>query len=483
MGISSLVVGRSLPRALGGLTVRGLGLPRKALTAGVVAADGLIVALAFLGATAIRMPESANIDFVPRQLAVVVTLMVAGLAYHGAYEFQRVRNGQEVLTRLVFGAAVGLGLVVISSYVLPELAVGRGIFALHALVAVPLLLVWRRFLFRTLKELALRPRTVILGEPHVARKIAAALSSAGFGGAEVIGILAPPGTADGAAAQDGAGAAPLLGGYDALAGVVAREDVAQAIVVAGPHDESLPLADVVALRRAGLELEDGSAAYEAVTGKLLVEKLTPGWLVFANAFERSVLEMAVRRVIGAGLAALGLLLLAPVLGAVALAVKLDSRGPVIYRQRRTGEGGRPFELLKFRTMREDAEAATGPVWAQERDPRVTRVGRILRSTRLDELPQLWNVLRGDMFFVGPRPERPEFVDLLRKEVPHYDQRHTVKPGITGWAQINYRYGASVEDAREKFGYDLYYIQNLSLLLDLDVVLGTIRVMVGATNRS
>jgi lipopolysaccharide/colanic/teichoic acid biosynthesis glycosyltransferase len=156
---------------------------------------------------------------------------------------------------------------------------------------------------------------------------------------------------------------------------------------------------------------------------------------------------------------------------------------VIFRQRRTGENGRPFELLKFRTMREDAEKGTGAVWAKVNDPRVTRIGGFLRSTRLDELPQLWNVLRGDMFFVGPRPERPEFVEILRKEIPHYDQRHRVKPGITGWAQINYRYGASVDDAAEKLHYDLYYIQNLSLLLDLDIIIGTIRVMLGAENKN
>jgi sugar transferase (PEP-CTERM system associated) len=450
----------------------------------VAGTDALLVALALLAATAIRIPlERIEIDPLPGQLGVCCGLMIVGLARHGAYEFQHLRNGQELLSRLALGSMIGLGLIMLASYVLPDVAVGRGVFVLHGLIAVPLLLVWRRFLFRTLRESALRPRAVVLGEAAVARKVAAALSTARFGGAEVAAILTPDEPPPPAPLSGEADPAPMRGTYAQLAEIVHEHGVTQAIVIAGAHDEHLPLDEIIALRREGLEVEDGSAAYEGVTGKLLIEKLTPGWLVFANAFEKSAFERRLRRAVGFFAAATALVLLSPLLLLVAIAVRLESPGPVIFRQRRTGENGRPFELLKFRTMREDAEKGTGAVWAKVNDPRVTRIGGFLRSTRLDELPQLWNVLRGDMFFVGPRPERPEFVEILRKEIPHYDQRHRVKPGITGWAQINYRYGASVDDAAEKLHYDLYYIQNLSLLLDLDIIIGTIRVMLGAENKN
>jgi exopolysaccharide biosynthesis polyprenyl glycosylphosphotransferase len=176
------------------------------------------------------------------------------------------------------------------------------------------------------------------------------------------------------------------------------------------------------------------------------------------------------------LAALLLVLAAPIMLAVWVAIRLESRGPAIFRQERLGRNGRPFVLLKFRSMALDAEQATGPVWAAQDDPRVTRVGRFIRKTRLDELPQLWNVLRGDMSFIGPRPERPHFIQALQEVVPYYAQRLSVPPGLTGWAQVRYPYGASVEDALEKLQYDLYYIKNMSLFLDLMIVLGTAQVV-------
>jgi exopolysaccharide biosynthesis polyprenyl glycosylphosphotransferase len=325
-------------------------------------------------------------------------------------------------------------------------------------------------------------RALVLGEEAVARKVALAVERAHFGGAEVVGILTPPDSiATPEAAADGG--PTIVGGYDDLSRLVSSLRIEKAIVVSGTREAHLRVDEVLSLRRSGLAVEDGTSLYEALTGRVLVEKLTPGWLIFANEFERGEFSRRVRRVIGAVLAGAALILLTPLFAVLALAIKLDSRGPVLFRQKRTGERGVVFDILKFRTMREDAEKETGAVWAGENDPRVTRVGRILRATRLDELPQLWNVWRGDMFFVGPRPERPEFVAKLSREVPYYAQRHAVKPGITGWAQINYRYGSTVEDAAVKLEYDLFYIQNVSLLLDLKIVIGTIRVVLGAGNRN
>jgi exopolysaccharide biosynthesis polyprenyl glycosylphosphotransferase len=215
--------------------------------------------------------------------------------------------------------------------------------------------------------------------------------------------------------------------------------------------------------------------YEEYTGKIAVENLRPSWLIFSEGFRKTRWVIAVKRAMDLSVASLGLLLASPLLLLVSLAIKLTSPGPVFYHQERVGEHGHVFTVHKFRSMRPDAEAATGAVWAKAGyDPRVTRIGRILRRTRVDELPQLWNVLVGNMSLVGPRPERPEFVSDLTKQIPFYGQRHVVKPGLTGWAQVRYTYGASVEDAMEKLQYDLFYIKNFGPALDIYIILGTLK---------
>ena len=230
------------------------------------------------------------------------------------------------------------------------------------------------------------------------------------------------------------------------------------------------------LRLSGLEIEESTSFFEHASGRIAVESMLPSWLIFSEGFKSSPLRAVAKRTTDI-LASLVLLAVAsPVMLLVALAVKLTSRGPVLYRQERLGRNGRPFELLKFRSMVEDAAKKTGPMWAAARDPRVTPVGRAIRTLRLDELPQLFNVLKGEMSFVGPRPERAHFVSQLEDVLPYYTLRLTVRPGITGWAQVCYRYGATVEDALEKLKYDLYYIKNNNLFLDLWIVLKTVRVV-------
>jgi exopolysaccharide biosynthesis polyprenyl glycosylphosphotransferase len=213
-----------------------------------------------------------------------------------------------------------------------------------------------------------------------------------------------------------------------------------------------------------------------MSGKIEVENLYPSWLVFAEGFRRSSMFRLVRRSLSIAISMVGLILSAPLWPLVMLIIKLDSKGPVFYTQTRVGKGGHIFKVVKFRTMRQDAEAANGPQWAGANDPRVTRAGRFLRSSRLDEIPQLWCVLKGDMAFVGPRPERPEFVERLSIEIPYYGVRHMVRPGLTGWAQVKYKYGSTVEDAREKLQYDLFYIKNASIGLDLLIMFQTIKIV-------
>jgi exopolysaccharide biosynthesis polyprenyl glycosylphosphotransferase len=224
-------------------------------------------------------------------------------------------------------------------------------------------------------------------------------------------------------------------------------------------------------------VEDAPSFFEQLTGKILVSDLRPSWFVFSPGFNKPTLLRGSKRAGELVIALFLLVVLAPFFGLLALLIRLESSGPAFFRQARVGLRGRVFDLVKLRTMRSDAEAATGPVWASpENDTRITRLGRVLRKLRLDELPQLLNVLNGEMSFVGPRPERPHFVEKLRQVIPYYDERHTVRPGITGWAQVKFGYGSTIEDSERKLQFDLYYVKNMSIFLDLAIVLDTFKVM-------
>ena len=255
---------------------------------------------------------------------------------------------------------------------------------------------------------------------------------------------------------------------------VHRQKVHRVIVATPDRRGTIPMQELLQLRMEGVKIEEATTYLEKMSGKIEVENLYPSWLVFGEGFRRSTAFTLIRRGLSIVISLLGLILALPLLPLIILAIRLDSRGPVFYTQTRVGKGGRLFQVVKFRTMRQDAEAANGAQWADNNDPRVTRVGKLLRSSRLDEIPQLWCVLRGDMAFVGPRPERPEFVEWLSKEIPYYGVRHMVRPGVTGWAQIKYKYGSTVDDAREKLQYDLFYIKNASIGLDLLIVFQTVK---------
>jgi len=239
---------------------------------------------------------------------------------------------------------------------------------------------------------------------------------------------------------------------------------------------ALPLADLLRIKTTGVHVNDFSSFIERETGRVDLETVNPSWLIFNDGFSSGqVVSRALKRLFDIVVSGLVLLLTAPVILLFALLVRLDSKGPAFYRQTRVGLYGQPFDVIKLRSMRTDAEV-NGVQWASENDPRVTRIGNFIRKTRIDELPQLWTVLKGEMSFVGPRPERPEFVADLEQHLPYYAERHMVKPGITGWAQINYPYGASIEDSRHKLEYDLYYAKNCSPFLDLLILLQTLRVV-------
>ncbi|MGE4579991.1 MAG: TIGR03013 family XrtA/PEP-CTERM system glycosyltransferase [Desulfuromonadales bacterium] len=269
---------------------------------------------------------------------------------------------------------------------------------------------------------------------------------------------------------------PLIASVDTLLAAAENRKVNKIVISLSERRGVFPVREILRCKLKGIEIVDAVTFYEDVTGKLMVENINPSWFIFSGGFKLTQFMRGMKRILDVILSLTGIILFLPFAPIIAVMIKLDSPGPVLFKQLRVGVGEKTFHLYKFRTMRQDAEKNSGAVWATEDDPRITRVGRFLRKSRLDEVPQLFNVLRGDMSFVGPRPERPEFVNKLNERVPYYATRHTVKPGVTGWAQVKYPYGASEEDALEKLRYDLFYIKNYSLLLDLVIILETVKVV-------
>jgi len=266
----------------------------------------------------------------------------------------------------------------------------------------------------------------------------------------------------------------VLGLNTQLRQIVSENKVDRVVVELGDRRGRLPVDELLELKMRGVRIEEATSLYEYVTGKIAIENLKPSWMIFGDGFEVSRRVLFLKQVVSFSISLLLFLSFVPLFPLIALLIKLNSPGPVFYRQERVGHHGKTFTLWKFRSMRQDAERGTGPVWASLQDTRVTRVGRFLRRTRLDELPQLINILKGDMSLVGPRPERPKFVEELSSLIPFYYLRHSVKPGVTGWAQVNYGYGNTIEDSVEKLQYDLFYIKNISCPLDLLVIFNTIK---------
>jgi len=317
----------------------------------------------------------------------------------------------------------------------------------------------------------LRRRVLILGVGPLARDLCQALLAKRTGLTEVVGFLDKDGSRVGERLVNPC----IIGTYDQLFEIAERYQVHTVAVCLEDRRAVLPVQTLLDMKAMGRDVVDGHYLYEEESGRLSIDHLKPSALIFSTGFRRRMLSMVFKRCVDVFVAAVGLLMLIPLFVLLGILIKVDSAGPVIYRQMRVGLRGRPYMIWKFRSMRKDAEKS-GARWASAEDPRISRVGKWLRKSRLDELPQLVNVLKGEMSLVGPRPERPVFVQELRNSIPYYDLRHTVRPGITGWAQTRFRYGASKEDSHVKLQYDLFYVKNLSLLLDLRIVLHTVKVM-------
>jgi sugar transferase (PEP-CTERM system associated) len=393
------------------------------------------------------------------------------------YQPRQALGPRDLVARvLICQAAAGLLLASIG-FAVPALRLSRSAFLQTFILTTPALTLWRVILFAAWSRQQMTNRVLVLGTGQVGRLIAG-LSETSTRPFRVIGFL-----------DDAPGAADMVPEGHLLLGKIQDLDVLVEetrpdIVVVAQIDRRgcFPTKALLECRLRGVRVEDWPTFYEKATGKILVTAVRPSWLIFADGFVKTPRTEIIKRLFDVSMSLLGITLSLPLMALAALAVKLESAGPVFYRQPRLGQNGCVFILNKFRSMRADAEKDSGPVWSTLRDPRITRVGSFLRRTRLDELPQLFNVLVGHMSFIGPRPERPEFVAELQKQIPYYMERLAVKPGITGWAQVRYEYGSTVEDAVEKLQYDLYYIKNLSLFLDLLIVLNTVQVVLFARGR-
>ena len=392
-----------------------------------------------------------------------VTLLVL-LCSHlfDLYDTARLNTKGELYFRLLMVPGLLAFVLAGISWVRPNFLLGNGSSAVGLLILTVALFGWRMGFTWLIQLPILIERVYVLGTGERAQRLVLGLRKNPDIGVEVASWT---GKLEGAVTKE-AVAVHLLD-------VVNKQKVHRVIVAMPDRRGTIPMQELLELRMQGVKIEEAATWLERISGKIEVENLYPSWLVFGDGFRRSTLFRMVRRVISVVIALVGLVLSLPLLPLIMLAIRLDSKGPVLYRQRRVGKGGKTFDVIKFRTMRQDAEKS-GPQWAGNNDPRVTRIGRFLRTSRLDEIPQLWCVLKGEMAFVGPRPERPEFVEWLSKEIPYYGVRHMVRPGLTGWAQVKYKYGSTVQDAREKLQYDLFYIKNASIGLDLLIMFQTVK---------
>jgi sugar transferase (PEP-CTERM system associated) len=404
------------------------------------------------------------------KVVLVTALCELCFYYNDLYDLTCVHAKGELLVRVLQGtgaAAIALAAV---SLLLPSVRLGSGTFLTTLGVLVVAMPLWRVAFDGLTNDPHLEERVLVVGTGPLALTVAREIRAQHDFAYRLVGFVEGP-------AGSGSGAArPVLGAATDLHRIVQTYGIGRIVVGLTDRRGQLPIDELLHAKLAGVRVEDAETTYERMTGKILVDDLKPSWLIFSAGFEASRGTRLAKRLFDLIGALVGIGLAAPLMVLTAVAIRVSSPGSVLYRQERVGEHGRLFTLYKFRSMQIDAEQGT-PLWAQDHDSRVTRVGRFIRLTRLDELPQFWNVLKGEMSFVGPRPERPYFVRQLAEAIPFYMARHSLRPGVTGWAQVRYRYGASVEDAMEKLRYDLYYIKHLSLVFDLTILVDTIKVMV------
>ena len=448
--------------------------PRRTFFLGI--SEGLLIGFAFIAAAIARLGATDASVMLSYEQGFLKVVVVAGafvlcMYYFDLYDSAILSNRREVLSRLVQVLGTACLVLAILYYVYPPLELGRGIFLIGIAFVAVLLFLWRRLFLVINSASRFADRVLILGDGLLAEPLSKEISQRPELALNVIGHISEQ--------NDGGGEDWSLEDDDRVAELpsyVRSHRIDRIIVAMSDRKGRLPVEQLLAVKSRGVLVQDATEVYEAITGKVPLESLRLGWLLFSPSFSDFRFVLIYKRLASVLVSLIGLLLCLFLLPFIALAIKLSSPGPILYRQKRVGREGIVFNCYKFRTMRADAEADTGATWAADDDPRITKVGSFLRTSRLDEIPQLWNVLIGDMSMVGPRPERPEFVEWLSREILHYNVRHTIRPGITGWAQVRYKYGSSIEDSKEKLRYDLFYVKNISPGFDLLIVFYTIKII-------
>ncbi len=403
------------------------------------------------------------------KILAVAAMAVICAYYMDLYDPRQLNCGSEAYSRMLIVLALLAFLLAALGYVFPSFLLRRRVFVVGLIILTISLLSWRAAYAWLVRKPYLRERVYVLGAGDRARGLIEAIRSRPDVPMDIIGW----------AGALGNGSVTREHLSEILQGMSKKGKVDRVVVALSDRRGTLPVRELLNLRLSGVQVEDVGSVMEKISGKIEVDELHPSALIFSEGFRVNTGLLVARRLVSILVSLSGLLMVLPLIPFVVLAIRMTSPGPVLFRQERVGRYGIPFTLFKFRTMRQDAENGTGAVWATSNDPRITSVGRFLRKTRLDEIPQLWNVLKGDMGFVGPRPERPEFVQWLTEAIPYYNLRHMIRPGVTGWAQVQYEYGASLEQSKQKLQYDLYYAKHMSLMLDLVILFKTVKTVITA----
>ena len=432
--------------------------------------EALIVSGSFLLATVFLLGPDTYIALMYEngllKIGVITALVLLLSYYFDLYEPQRISEHWEIYFRLLLVLSVLSFVLAGFVYFFPELDIGPNVLALGVSVLVIVLVIWRRAYEWIISLPVFREHVYVLGSGQRARTLIEMLRTRRDTGMEIVNIDR----------EDWSHGSIEDFTADLRSFQKANARIERVVVAMEDRRGSMPVRELLDLRLKGVVIEEASSLLERLGGKLPLDGLNPSSLIFTEGFNVKASQQIIRRLVSITVSFVGLMICLPFIPFIIMAVRLSSPGPIFFRQTRVGLRGKLFNVVKFRTMRQDAEAK-GAVWATKDDPRVTRFGRFMRKTRLDEIPQLWNVLCGEMGFVGPRPERPEFVQWLATAIPYYDLRHLIRPGITGWAQVRYQYGASLEETKQKLEYDLYYVKHLSLGLDLLIMFETIKTII------
>lgn len=435
--------------------------------------DGLLILASTQLAVWVRFGQLTNWISIYKEAMIISLFMYIAILYvFDMYNIERIKRVPDMVVRITASFIFAGILLTFFFYFFPGGRFGRGIFFIHLFFSWFLVSAWRLLFSRLYRYTIVKQKLLIIGAGKSARYLMDALNS-DMSEYEIVGLLDDDPRKQGRQI----GSSKVAGYISQFDDIIDRVGRCTAVIAITKNRKYSMIQDILRARIKGVNVVEMPNLFESITGRIPVKHIQDGWLLFSDGFSLLDKEFIQRlkRLIDVVLSIILMVVFAPITLISALLIKLESKGPVLFVQKRVGKDGLVFDLIKLRSMYEDAET-NGPVWAEPNDSRVTKVGRWIRWFRFDEIPQLWNVLRGEMSFIGPRPERPEFVGMLEKEIPYYYLRHAVKPGLTGWAQVNYPYGASLRDAEIKLEYDLYYLKNMSLFLDFKIFLKTIGVI-------